>query len=337
VKTLKNLMNKLRERFNVRELILIGVLLFVGLAYLYLEFLVFPLYAEIEENEATAAVLTEELIQKRSTASRLPKLEEEYQLLQSDLLEKRLSFYPTDNQEYFINTLEDMALDEEALNVPSINFSEPVVAEDLAEGLYRFTSTFNYVSDYESIKDFIALLENEGEKVKITNLIMLEDRINDQYSGSITVEFYSVPRPFDYEWSTQILADDDTRVVNQNIFHRDLELWEALDREEEINAPVMPPSNNNQNNSTDDDESNDNQGSDDSSDNETVNEPDVDYFDEVIHVVEEGETFEDLSLLYYSKSYYDIFLREMNNYNLDEEPATGDEIIIPGVMYLKDK
>lgn len=328
-------MNKLRQRFNVRELILIGALLFAGLAYLYLEFLVFPLYAEIEENEATAAVLTEELIQKRSTASQLPKLEEEYQLLQSDLSEKRLSFYPTDNQEYFINTLEDMALDEEDLSVPSINFSEPVVAEDLAEGLYRFTSTFNYVSDYESIKDFIALLENEGEKVKITNLIMLEDRINDQYSGSITVEFYSVPRPFDYEWSTQILADDDTRVVNQNIFHRDLELWKELDREE-TNPPVVPPSNNNQNNSTNDDANNGNQDSDDASD-DAVNEPDVDYFDEVVHVVEEGETFEDLSLLYYGKSYYDIFLREMNNYSLDEEPATGDEIIIPGVMYLKDK
>jgi hypothetical protein len=333
-------MNKLRERFNVRELILIGVLLFVGLAYLYLEFLVFPFYAEIEEKEATAAVLTEELIQKRSTASRLSKLEEEYQLLQNDLLEKRLLFYPTDNQEYFINTLEDMAFDEDDLSVPSINFSEPVVAEDLAEdlaeGLYRFTTTFDYVSDYESIKDFIVLLENEGEKVTITNLIMLEDRINDQYSGSMTVEFYSVPRPFEYEWSTEILADDDTRVVNQNIFHRDLELWKELDREE-INLPTALLSNNNQSNSTNDDVSNGDQEADDSSDGDTANEPDVDYFDEVIHVVEEGETFDDLSLLYYGKSYYDIFLREMNNYSLDEEPATGDEIIIPGVMYLKDK
>ncbi len=329
-------MNKLREKFNVRELILIGVLLFSVLAYFYFEFMVFPLYAEIEEKEAESTILTEELIQKRSTASRLPELEEEYALVQNQLLNQRLLFYPTDNQEYFINTLEDMALNQEELTAPSINYSEPVVAENFGEELYRSTVTFNYLSDYESIKDFVALLEDEGEKVRITSLIMLEDRLNDQYSGSISVEFYSVPRPFDYEWPTQILDQDDTRVVNQNIFHRDLELWQDVDREEQTNSPSIPPSNNNQGNTSNGDSSN-GQSSENSTSEDTSNEPTVDYFDEVIHIVEEGETFEDLSQMYYGKSYYDIFLREMNDYGVDEEPEIGDELVIPGVMYLKDK
>ena len=333
MKYLKNLMNKLGSKFNLRELVLIGALLFMALIYIYLEFVVFPLSAEIEAKEGESAVLTEELIQKRTTASRLPKLEEEYHLLQGNLLKQRLSFYPTENQEFVINTLEDMVLADDKLSAPSIDFSEANVAEELAEGLYRTSVTFNYVSDYDSIKAIVARLEAENEKVNITNMIMLEDRLNDQYSGSVTINFYSVPRPFEYEWSTQILARDDVRVVNQNIFHRDPSLWQELDKEETGSSPVtiMPEG------ETDGNTDNSDQDSDSEANDQPTNDNTVDYFDEVIHVVEEGETFEDLSLMYYGKSYYDIFLKEMNNYGVDEEPKVGDELVIPGVMYLRDK
>lgn len=320
----------------MRELILIGALLFMAFTYLYLEFMVFPLLAEIEEKKVESAYLTEELIQKRSTASRLPKLEEEYDLLQTELLEKRLLFYPTNNQEYFINTLEDMVLGEEDMLVPSINFSEPRIAETLAEGLYHSSTTFNYVADYESIKDFIALLENEREKVNISSFVMLEDRLNNQYSGSITVEFYSVPRPFEYAWSNDMLDNVDPRVLNKEIFHRDLVLWKNLDRQESQSAsPSLNLPNNNQSNSSinNSNDSSNEQTSTDSNATKT----DIDYFDEVSHTVKEGDTFEKLSMEYYGKSYYDIFLREMNNYDVSEEPKVGEELIIPGVMYLKDK
>ncbi|GEN55995.1 hypothetical protein GCM10012290_09600 [Halolactibacillus alkaliphilus] len=333
---LKNLINRLRARFNLRELILISALFFIGFTYLYLEFIISPLLSQIEEKQIESDFLTEELIQKRSMANRLPKLEEEYKLLEAEIIEKRLLFYPTNDQEFFINTMEDMVLGESGVSVPSIVFSEPRIAENLADGLYESSATFNYIADYKSIKDFVILLENEKEKVTISSFVMQEDRINNQYSGSITVQFYSVPRPFQYAWSNDMLNSDDSRVLNKEIFHRDLVLWKNVDRQEsQSSVPSLNAPNNNHSNSVSNN-SNDSHN-DQTSTGSNTTEPDIDYFDEVSHTVKEGDTFEKLSIEYYGKSYYDIFLREMNNYDLDEELNVGEEIIIPGVMYLKDK
>ncbi|SDB95854.1 hypothetical protein SAMN05421734_103143 [Pelagirhabdus alkalitolerans] len=339
MKSLKNLKemnfrnNKWQEKFNLREIILIGSLLLIALLYIYLELLIFPLSAEINDKQSESTMLTEELDQMRMTANQLPQLEENYDGLKNELEEQEESFYPSNKQEFFINTLEDIAFNETNLSVPSINFSETSIAEEYSEGLYRTEITFDYVSDYDSIKDLISLLEKKEEKVKITSLIMTEESVDQQYSGTIALEFYSVPREFDYEWPVEILEPDDERVINQNIFHRDRELWAHINSEEQLEDNTSQPTSSSQDFTGTEDNNTTNAGKISPSSNQTSS----DHSESVVHVAEEGETFEDLSLLYYGKPDYGIFLRELNAYDENEILDEGSEIDIPSVIYLRDK
>ncbi len=219
-------------KISKREKTLLFVLVMVVLLYVYYQFLLVPQQEAIHNLTQDLQVMEQERDIKRRTIASEPRIDEEIKSHSNEILVVSEEFFGELEQEDIILILNDFLV-YDAFNIPSVNFSEPRIETigEASEGqeaqtlnLKINTAQFNYESGYQRLLDLLNHLRNYEQRIAI-NSMNLQGNQTEALTGTITLDFYSVPQVAKYypgkpETIAYVLKDDQELGPELNPFFR---------------------------------------------------------------------------------------------------------------------
>ena len=324
-------------RLNTREKVLIALLLIGAAVFAYLYFFLFPLMDEISTRELERDTLQAEYNEKSELVARRDEISEEHEMLAVAIEEQQQAFFPTANQEHYIKVLELEIIADNDLNIPALTFqeaSELTIRDEMTTEVYTTRVMLPYEGSYEGLRELIRRLESSEERIRINVLNITEDEETQEVFGNMSIDFYSIPREYDYPWSAEVLDYSAASAYDRSLFYvsgQDLPADEN-DVEDADDGEPEDGNGDNGNEAADDPEDDDDEdeGSDDDEEGDPAGDtPDFDGIDFETYRVVPGDTLNQISLDYYGTTAYVSDIMELNNITNPRRLLWGTTIRLP--------
>ncbi len=175
-------------KMSSREKTLIAVLLVAIFGYLFVNFVITPLKAEIDVLNITKETKNHELVQINNLIKKEDIIKAEYDSLNNKLITYTDEYFSNLNQEDILLLLNQLN-DNDEFDIDKFKFTNRIDEDKKIEELIV---KFDYIGKYEDLYKYIDSLENYEKFIRISDMD-IESEGENTVSGEIEVNFSSIP------------------------------------------------------------------------------------------------------------------------------------------------
>ncbi|QEK12133.1 LysM peptidoglycan-binding domain-containing protein [Crassaminicella thermophila] len=199
-------------KLTKREKVLSIFLSIILIGYVYVYFIIGPQMTKLKGLKKDIQTFQSQIEKSEKIVASKDRIEKEYNKLKGEvsLIEKK--FFSSTEQENIIVLLNEM-LKDSALKVSAIDFSE-LKTEDVKEyTLDVITVHLPFEGSYDALLDFIKKIR-EYEKKIIVNGLHIENSKDGNLSGSIYLDFYSLPDKANNDYMNEYFSNHESGKEN---------------------------------------------------------------------------------------------------------------------------